>query len=74
MFRFTLSNLIFRNPVHGQRWTQHQRLPVLPVHGQDPVVGRQARRFRPGRRGHGRCQEGKINIVNWICSLHGSEI
>jgi hypothetical protein len=26
-----------RHPVHGQRWSPHQRLSVLPVHGQGAV-------------------------------------
>lgn len=28
---------------HGQCRTEHQRLPIFPVHGQDRVAGRQAR-------------------------------
>ena len=27
-----------RHPLHGQRWSWHQWLPVLPVHGKDTVV------------------------------------
>merc|ERR1712210_85121 len=41
--------------LHGQRWAQHQRVPVLPLHRQDPVAGWQARRVRPVLRSPG-CQ------------------
>jgi hypothetical protein len=27
-----------RHPLHGQRWPQHERLPVLPLHRQDRLV------------------------------------
>merc|ERR1711970_1515386 len=47
------------NPLHGQRWPQHQRLPVFPVYCQDPVVGRETRGLRTGRRGHGCREEGR---------------
>ena len=46
-----------RHPQHGQRRPEHQRLAVLPLHRQDPLARRQARRLRLGRRGHGRRQE-----------------
>ena len=55
-----MSHKILRNPVHGQRWTQHQRLPVFPVYRQNPVVRRKARGLRTGRRGYGCCQEGNL--------------
>merc|ERR1712177_20991 len=48
------------HPFHGQRRPQHQRKPVLPVHRQDLLARRQARRLRAGRRGYGHCQEGRI--------------
>merc|ERR1712027_109348 len=48
------------HPFHGQRRPQHQRKPVLPVHRQDLLARRQARRLRAGRRGHGHRQEGRI--------------
>ena len=53
----------FRYPVDGERRTQHERLPVLRVHGEDPVAGRQARRLRSGRRGHGGRQEGDTSYI-----------
>ncbi len=54
----TLIFFFVRYPVDGERRTQHERLSVLRVHGEDPVAGRQARRLRSGRRGHGGRQEG----------------
>ncbi len=38
---------------HGQRWPQHQRLPVFHLHGQDLLVGRLARCLRKGCRRNG---------------------
>lgn len=35
--------------------SRYQRQSVLHLHCQDLMVGRQARRFRPGCRGYGRC-------------------
>merc|ERR1712125_69799 len=43
--------------LHGERWTRNQRLPVLPVHSEDRLVGRQARRVRQRDQGHGRGYE-----------------
>lgn len=37
--------------LHTNKETRYQRLPVLHLHRQDLLVGRQARRFRSGRRG-----------------------
>merc|ERR1712003_331025 len=34
-----------RCPLNGQRRTKHQRFPIFPLHCQDCMVGRQARRF-----------------------------
>jgi hypothetical protein len=34
--------------LYGQRWTKHQRQPVLHHHCADGVAGRQARRVRAG--------------------------
>ena len=46
-----------RNSLHGQRWAQHQRIPVLCLHRQDSVAGWEARGVRPGGGGDGRRQE-----------------
>jgi hypothetical protein len=59
----TLIFFFFRYPVDGERRTQHERLAVLRVHGQDPVAGQQARRLRAGRRGHGGRQEGNNKYI-----------
>ena len=47
-FAFYSTLHLVRHPVHGQRWAQHQRLPVLPLHREDPVAGWKARRVRTG--------------------------
>merc|ERR1711928_195389 len=44
---FTAGNGTGGKSLYGERWTEHQRLPVLPVHRQDPVARWQARRLRP---------------------------
>ena len=41
----------------GQRRTEHQRLPVLPLYCGDVTPRRQARRIRTGRKGLRRCHE-----------------
>ena len=47
-----------RHSVHGQRRPKHQRLPILPVHREDPVAGWQARCFRQRDAwDYGHCQE-----------------
>mmetsp|Transcript_11659 Transcript_11659/g.48854 ORF Transcript_11659/g.48854 Transcript_11659/m.48854 type:complete len:243 (-) Transcript_11659:14-742(-) len=43
-----------RHPLHGQRGSQHQRIPVFPLHRADGVARRQARRLRLRHQGHGR--------------------
>ena len=74
---------VFRNPLHGQRWAQHQWLPVFPLHRQDPVARWQARGVRSGRRGHGHCQEGRelwisgefvMIIISLITALTSSSL
>ena len=52
-----------RHSVHGQRRPKHQRLPVLPVHREDSVVGWQARGLWISHRWHGRSEEG------WGCGI-----
>ena len=54
---FNLKHTGPRRAEHGQRRPEHQRLAVLPLHGEDPLARRQARRLRQGRRRHGRRQE-----------------
>mmetsp|Transcript_10806 Transcript_10806/g.29452 ORF Transcript_10806/g.29452 Transcript_10806/m.29452 type:complete len:227 (+) Transcript_10806:187-867(+) len=46
-----------RRALDGQRRPGHERLPVLPLHGQDRLARRQARRLRLRDQGHGRRQE-----------------
>jgi hypothetical protein len=49
---------ISRHFEYGQRRPQHQRVPVFHLHGQDLLVGRQARGLRTGRRRNGYRQKG----------------
>merc|ERR1712226_1380272 len=49
-----------RRALHGERRAEHERVAVFPVHGQDPVAGRQARRVRPGGGGDGGGEEGGV--------------
>lgn len=51
-----LTSVSFRYPLHGQRWSQHQWLPVLPVHCQDRLVSPVLPWF----------------ILTWYASLAGS--
>ena len=45
---FSITFPLPRSALYGERWTEHQRVPVLPLHRQDPVARWQARRLRPG--------------------------
>mmetsp|Transcript_14775 Transcript_14775/g.47961 ORF Transcript_14775/g.47961 Transcript_14775/m.47961 type:complete len:213 (-) Transcript_14775:221-859(-) len=47
------------HPLDGQRRPGHQRLPVLPLHRQDGLARRQARRLWLRHQGHGGGQGGR---------------
>jgi len=49
-----------RNLVYGQRWTQHQRIPIFHVYRQNFMARRKTRCFRTNRRRHGCREEGWI--------------
>lgn len=59
-FTFDFSPFMFCLSGPRHRKAEHQRLPVLPVHREDRMVGRQARRLRVRHGGDGHREEDRV--------------